>query len=273
MLAWCCEQRALALAMLTLCSRVNRHWRCVVASVLRTLPALDFRGHEERMTGPEILTALSRVASTNLRLVDLAACTGIMPADVARILERVAATCPGVVEINVTGCSVQVQLRALAVRVQSVCGADSPRALFEFISALQEGAARYPLSSLRSLLLQGPLNLLFEFVPGRDALLDAAKQGGGWEAALLLSLAYAVETDAVGASETRTFDSNHEDTGRRRAVHVAAMRGDRPLLTVLITAGAPLNVPDGAGDTPLLLALRVFCGVFWAEECASWGGE
>ena len=188
MLAWCCEQRALALVMLTLCSRVNRHWRCVVASVLRTLPALDFHGYEERMTGTEILRALSRVASTNLRLVDLAACTGIMPADVARILERVAATCPGVVEINVTGCSVQVQLRALVVRVQSVCGADSPRALFEpeFISALQEGAARYTLSSLRSLLLQGPLNLLFEFVPGRDALLDAAKQGGGWEAPLLL---------------------------------------------------------------------------------------
>ena len=199
-------------------------------AALQTLRALDFRGREKRITGPDVLAVLARVAGANLTAVNLARCRLLGAADVETILACVAATCPRVAAIDVEGCSEDAQLRALAVRASALCDAASPRALFEFIAALPEdGGAHCSLEHLLALLSQGqPPFLVLDLVPGRNALRDAARvRGSAWVVAVLLSVAF----PAGEGSEPRTFDKNEQDAASGRcAVHAAAEQGDKALL-------------------------------------------
>ena len=223
-------------------------------AALPTLRAVDFRGCETRITGPDVLGVLARVAGANLTALNLARCRRLGAADVENILACVAATCPSVTEVDVEGCREDAQLRALAVRASALCDAASPRALFEFIAALPEdGGARCSLEHLLALLSQGqPPFLVLDLVPGRNALRDAARvRGSAWVVAVLLSVAF----PAGEGSEPRTFDKNEQDAASGRcAVHAAAEQGDRALLELMVGAGAALNVQDPDGNTPLLAA-------------------
>jgi len=126
----------LPLCALLRCSRVSRRWREAVRCALPTLRALDFRGSEARLTGPDVLAVLGRVAGANLTTVDLAHCRRLGAADVGQILACVAATCPGVAEIDVTGCRNRAILRAVAVRARDALAAASPLDLYVLLEAL-----------------------------------------------------------------------------------------------------------------------------------------
>ena len=120
------QRTLLSLRALLRCGRVSRRWREAVLAALPTLRTLDFGGCEARITGPDVLAVLERVAGANLASVDLASCERLGPADVEQILARVAATCPGVVEIDVTGCRTRAIVRAVAVRARDALAAASP---------------------------------------------------------------------------------------------------------------------------------------------------
>ena len=255
-LAHACAHGQLRLPALLRCGRVRRCWREAVLASLPTLRALDFRGFAARVSGPDVLAALARVAGANLAAVDLAGCQRLSAADVEQIMARVAARCPGAAQIDVEGCSEAAQLCALALRARAFFDAASPRALFEFIAALpMGGATRCPLEHLLALLSTGQRpSLVLDLVPGQNALRDAARpHGSAWVAAVLLSVSFPTGEKRA----PRTFQKEQEISGsRRRAVHAAAERGDEALLEVLISAGAALDVKDCKDDTPLLLACR-----------------
>ena len=99
------QRRVLSLRALLRCGRVSRLWREAVLDALPTLRAVDFCGCETRITGPDVLAVLARVAGKNLAAVDLARCRRLGAADMEQILACVAATCPRVAAIDVTGSS------------------------------------------------------------------------------------------------------------------------------------------------------------------------
>ena len=127
------ERSMLSLRELLRCGRVSRRWWEAVLAALPTLRAVDFRGCEARITGPDVLAVLARVAGAHLTAVNLARCRRLGAADVEKILACVAATCPRVAAIDVEGCSEDAQLRALAVRASALCNAAaaSPSPLLE----------------------------------------------------------------------------------------------------------------------------------------------
>lgn len=233
------------------CSGVSRDWREVVRRVLPTLRILDFGGSEARVSGSDVLGVLVRVAGSNLAYVNLSGCKRLTATDVERVLALVAASCPGVQHVEVSGCGVQAQLRALAIRAQVLCGAPSPLALFHFIQTLAQERVqeldgrmeRCLLQDLNVALSQGPRpDLLSDIVPGRDALYQAVRaHGSAGVVAVLLSVCF----PDPGGMRPRVFDCNsHETTQfftRGTIVHFAAEQGDVQLLEVLISAGARLN--------------------------------
>ena len=74
LLAHAGPRRVLSLLRLLLCAGVSRRWREAVRCTLPTLRTLDFGGCEARITGPDVLAVLARVAGANLASVDLASC-------------------------------------------------------------------------------------------------------------------------------------------------------------------------------------------------------
>ena len=56
------QRRVLSLRALLRCGRVSLRWREAVLAALRTLRTLDFGGCEARITGPDVLAVLARVA-------------------------------------------------------------------------------------------------------------------------------------------------------------------------------------------------------------------
>ena len=135
LLAHAGELGLLTLRALLRCGRVSRRWREAVRCALPTLRALDFRGSEARVTGPDVLAVMGRVAGANLATVDLARCRRLGAADVEQILACVPATCPG--EIVVTGCRSRAILRAVAVRARDALAAASPLGLYVLLEALR----------------------------------------------------------------------------------------------------------------------------------------
>ena len=127
----------LSLRALLRCGRVSRRWREAVLAALPTLRAVDFRGCETRITGPDVLAVLARVAGANLTAVNLARCQRLGAADVEKILACVAATCPRVAAIDVTGCRARSVIRAVAVRARDALAAASPLDLYVLLEALR----------------------------------------------------------------------------------------------------------------------------------------
>ena len=127
----------LSLRAMLRCGRVSRRWREAVLAALPTLRAVDFRGCETRITGPDVLAVLARVAGKNLAAVDLARCRRLGAADMEQILACVAATCPRVAAIDVTGCRARSVIRAVAVRARDALAAASPLDLYVLLEALR----------------------------------------------------------------------------------------------------------------------------------------
>ena len=140
------------------CGAVSRGWRGAVDAGLRMSVHLNFRGHEARVTGGVVRRALERIAGPSLRSVGLANCRGISPAEAEEILDRLAATCPKVEQMDVTGCTLEVVIRAFAVRTRHALSAASPVELYARINALQEeeGGDRTQFEDLRSRLMELP---------------------------------------------------------------------------------------------------------------------
>ena len=131
------QQALLPLSALLRCGGASRRWREAVRCALPTLRALDFRGCEARVTGPDVLAVLARVAGATLAAVYLANCRRLGAADVEQVLARVAATCPGVAEVDVTGCRTRAIVRAVAVRARDALAAASPLGLYVLLEALR----------------------------------------------------------------------------------------------------------------------------------------
>ena len=146
----------LSFGILARCSTVSRRWRDAVDDAHRMLVYLDFRGHETHVTGGVVRRALERIAGPSLRSVGLANCRGISGAEAEEILDRLAATCPKVEQMDVTGCTLEVVIRAFAVRTRHVLSAASPLELYGRINALQEeeGGDRMQFEDLRSRLME-----------------------------------------------------------------------------------------------------------------------
>ena len=149
------------------CGAVSRGWRGAVDAGLRMSVHLNFRGHEARVAGGVVRRALERIGPS-LRSVGLANCWGISGAEAEEILDRLAATCPKVEQMDVTGCTLEVVIRAFAVRTRHALSAASPLELYGRINALQEeeGGDRMQFEDLRSRLMElpdpGPHNIVME---------------------------------------------------------------------------------------------------------------
>jgi len=256
LLSHLCSSRECRLGFATLmcCAAVSRSWRNAILSGLPMLHVLDFRDYEARLTGADVLRALERVAGVNLRSLDLSGCCLLSGADMAQIMGVVRASCGHAqATVVVSGCSDEARLSAVAECAQSVLGAASPRALFELLATLHDGASRCPDAVLRERLQEGTapyITLGAEFAPRRRALSTAAEHGSVWIVALLLGVAYAVGNQG----EIRTFDCNKRNRNGQRPIHFAAAQGNEAMLAVLVSAGADLNPSDDDGNTPLLAA-------------------
>ena len=80
-----------------------------------------------------------------------------------------------------------------------------------------------------------------------------ASEGSGWAAALLLGVSFGEDDDG----NARMCDCDaHDRSGRSHVLHVAVVRGDADIVSLLSRAGADVEVGDGDGNTPLLLACR-----------------
>jgi hypothetical protein len=229
------------------CTFVSKAWRQRMLKSLPLLPYIAFpSGVREHLTGNNVLHALAFVAGKDLRAVDLRQCCAISANGMEQILGLIQQRCPGVTEIDTTGCREQAILRALSTCAKAHFRATSPAALHERFKSLQKGA-RCSYAGLQSLLLED--GLLFDpcFTPGVDALYEAIAQGSAWDVVLLLSTTY-------GQEGTCIFDCDVRNKNGRCAVHVAAEQGEKEILEILATDGADIDAKDGQGNTPLLLA-------------------
>ena len=283
------EHGRLRLPALLRCGRVSRRWQEAMRCALLTLRALDFRGCEGRATGPDVLAVLERTAGASLTAIDLAHCRRLNAADVEQILACVAATCPCVAEIDLTGCRDRSVLRAVAVRARDALAATSPLDLYVHLEALSRAGDEkaeesvggkcsfgHVCTHLRT--LRAPhLVLDPEFAPEEDAgdsdsgeesagdseseaedtasyydrlLIKEASEGSGWGAALLLGVSFG-EDDGGNA---RVCDCDAHDRSGRGALHLAARRGDADMVSLLLLARADTEAEDERGNTPLLLA-------------------
>lgn len=97
-------------------------------------------------------------------------------------------------------------------------------------------------------------------VDGGRLLAEFAGTGSTEGLGLLLDLG--VPVDAVFAEGDGYFDVAPRST----ALHVAAWRAHPAVVQLLIDHGAPGDVPDGRGRTPLMLAVRACVDSYWTER-------
>ena len=108
---------------------VSRNWRTVVLKSLKTATQLDLSGFAESVRDEDVRLALVRVTSENLKRVDLSGCHNISAGGMEDILQYIA-TCSGVKEVDVTACSNEAVVRAVAIRARAVCGVHSALDLY-----------------------------------------------------------------------------------------------------------------------------------------------
>ncbi len=88
-----------------------------------------------------------------LRLVNLSGCHNISAGGMEDILQYVAEHCSGVKEVDVTACSNETVLRAVATRARAALGAPLALDLFVLLRSMGEEGKRCSFSNLSSLLL------------------------------------------------------------------------------------------------------------------------
>lgn len=77
---------------------------------------------------------------------------------------------------------------------------------------------------------------------------------------LLLDLGVAVDAPFVEG------EGYFEVAPNSLAIHVAAWRASHATLRLLIERGSPIDLPDGNGRTPLMLAVRACVDSYWADR-------
>jgi hypothetical protein len=260
---------------------VSKTWRRVSLNALKTAPQLILSGFGGSVTDEVVRLALLRVASENLRLVDLSGCHNISPGGMEDILQYTE-TCSGLKEIDVTECSNEAVLRAVTIRARAVCGVRSALDLYIHLKSLkvhaeeveeeqdeeeQEDGTRYPFSHLSRLLHASTPLLLFdpELPARKNALLQAAAHGTASDVAMLLRLSFAVGDcysdevesyeDESDESDMRTYDVNEEDAQGNSSLLVACRLGNLEIAEILVGAGANVSAAKERGDTALLAAI------------------
>ena len=246
----------LSFVSLSQCCAVSRGWRKSLLEHLRTLPILSFG--KRGVTDADVLRSLGRVASENLREVDLSGCREIRASGMENILRKCAETCSGLLEVNITACSEEAILRAVAIRAQAACNAASALELYLTLrssSARRDeppAKERCPMSNLRSLLNSTrPLLLLdddVQFAPDENALFRAAARGSDVDVALLLTVSFSV------GGAVRVYEVEEKDSEGNAVLLTACGAGNCELAKFLVDAGAKVNSANKRDDTPLLVA-------------------
>jgi hypothetical protein len=104
-----CLHGILSLAWLMRSRGVSRGWR---ERIHKSLPLLRGVSFHVGVTGEDVLRALGLVAGGSLQVVGMALCWELSACDIQEILKLFDATCPGVREVDITGCSDEVILNA-----------------------------------------------------------------------------------------------------------------------------------------------------------------
>ena len=230
-------------------TEVSRSWRTTVLESLKTATQLILRGrYAECVTDRDARLALVRVTSENLKRIDLSGCHNISAGGMEDILQYIAETCSGVEEVDVTACSNETVLRAVATRARAALGAPLAMDLFALLRSMGDEGERYSFSNLSSLLKASPPLLLFDpaLAPCKNSLFQAAAHGTGSDMAMLLSLSFA------GIS---SFDVNEEDAHGNSPLLLACRSGNFEIAEILVVASAGVSAANKRGDTPLLAAV------------------
>jgi len=229
----------------------------VSLNALKTAHQLNLSGFAESVTDGVVRLALVRVTSENLRLVNLSGCHNISAGGMEDILQYVAEHCSGVEELDVTACSNETVLRAVATRARVALGAPLAMDLFALLRSLGEEGKRYSFSNLSGLLNASPPALLFDpLAPRPDALFQAATHGTAPEVAVLLNLSFAVgDEEESDEEDIRTFDVNEKDSQGNSPLLLACRSGNFEMAEMLVVAGAGVSAANERGDTPLLAAV------------------
>ena len=175
--------------------------------------------------------------------------------------------------MDITGCSDEVMLRALAVRALSTLGA-SPLLVHARLLELAAGTARCPFAAFLDA-VQEPMRLLFDpaFAPAEGAFLGvlveacaAGNETAVVAAALLLGVSFPVdqddEDDEDDEGETRVFDVDATDDEDNTPLLIAirtrqaSMRGLCGVVELLLAAGADVATKDKASYTSVELAVE-----------------
>ena len=247
-------------ACLMLWRRVSRGWRDALHRALPMLFQISFPDH---VTGADVVAVLKRVAGQGLRMVALRGCRKLIASAMEEILDRLHATCPEVIEVDITGCSDQAVLRALSVRARSMFGDVQTqlhliaRAQAPLIALAEVPSARCDFPLFRNALEERAPRIIVdqEFAPAEETFFKVLAE------ACVAHDATAATTDVellLGLDfPNRFFDCNRRDRNGQGALHIVAQRGcPAPLFAVLRSAGAILNAKDIHSDTPLMLAVK-----------------
>jgi hypothetical protein len=255
---------------------VSRNWKLATLNVLKTSTQLSLSGFAESVRDEDVRLALVRVTSENLKRVDLSFCHNISAGCMEHILQSMTCSSVSVKEVDVTACSNEAVLRAVAIRARAVCGVHSALDLYTHLKSLevhaeeveqdeeeQEYWKRHPFSYISRLLQASTPLLLFDPVlaPRKDALFQAAAHGTGSDVAMLLSLSFAVreddesDQDESDQGDMRTYDVNEKDSEGNSPLLLACRSGNFEIAEMLVVAGAGVSAANNRGDTPLLVAV------------------
>jgi hypothetical protein len=250
---------------------VSRNWRTASHKSLKTAPQLNLSGVAESVRDEDVRLALIRVTSENLKRVDLSGCHNISAGCMEDILQYMAEKCCGVKEVDVTACSNEAVLRAVAIRAQAVCGVHSALDLYTHLKSLEvhaeeveeepEDWKRYPFSYLSRLLHASTPLLLFDpqLDPGNDALVQATAHGTGSDVAMLLTLSFAGGQGNASDEDQGgwIYGVNQKDSEGDSPLLLACRSelGDLEIAEILVVAGADVSAANLRGDTPLLAAV------------------
>ena len=128
------------------------------------------------------------------------------------------------------------------------------------VEGLISACARNHEASVRSIAGREP-QLVRELVAeGGKLLAEFAGVGNTDGVRLLLDLG--VDSGALYKEGNGYFDVAKNST----ALHVAAWRAQHATVKLLIERGAPVNMPDGKGRTPLALAVRACVDSYWTHR-------
>ena len=94
-----CQAGLLTFPWLARCSAVSQQWKGDVANALPTLRVLDFGEYTERVMGADVLSALTRVAGANLRVIDLQDLHSLDKGNMEAILAFIRLSFPCVIDI------------------------------------------------------------------------------------------------------------------------------------------------------------------------------